>query len=148
MNRFTSQSARRILTPIVLLALCVDCGGSGHGGSSLGTPVPGVPSTQSSPIALSVTGDYLVNVNPDAGTISVFLPGTMSKVAEVTVGSDPESVAIHKSNPTAYVANADGVKMRIAAKVAEMSFEIIFEFPAQAGALLFIPIEGLLQVSV
>ena len=107
MNRFTSQVAGRVLTPVVLLALCVDCGGSGHGGSSGNTtPVPGVPSTQSSSIALSVDGNFLVNVNPDAGTVSVFQPAAMSKLAEITVGGDPQSVAIHPSQPRAYVANA------------------------------------------
>jgi YVTN family beta-propeller protein len=68
---------------------------------------PLVGPTHSSPIALAANDAFLVNVNPEADTISVFsvLPEP-TKLAEVTVGGDPSSVAIHPDSVTAYVANA------------------------------------------
>jgi len=63
---------------------------------------------QSSPIALSSNDHVLVNVNPDANTVSVFdVTGNAPlKIAEITVGVEPNSVAIHPSLPVAYVANS------------------------------------------
>jgi YVTN family beta-propeller protein len=63
---------------------------------------------QSSPIALTGDNRLLVNVNPDANTLSVFdVSGTAAvKLAEITVGTDPESVAVHPNGTLAYVANA------------------------------------------
>jgi len=61
---------------------------------------------QSSPIVLSCDGALLVNVNPDANSITVFdatLP-TLGQLAEIPVGRDPRSVAV--LGPTAFVANA------------------------------------------
>src|SRR5262245_11039580 len=51
---------------------------------------------QSSPIALTVDDSKLVNVNPEANTISVFDTSSsmLVKLGEVKVGRDPESVAI------------------------------------------------------
>src|SRR5262245_33448424 len=51
---------------------------------------------QSSPIALTVDDSKLVNVNPEANTISVFdtSSSVLVKLGEVKVGRDPESVAI------------------------------------------------------
>src|SRR5437870_3437541 len=62
--------------------------------------------TQSSPIALGKSDKYLVNVNPDANTVTVFqqLPHRLKKFGEIAVGRDPSSVAI--KSQTAYVANA------------------------------------------
>src|SRR5262249_59535965 len=48
------------------------------------------------PIAIAQNDAYLVNVNPDVDTITVF--GQLSapaKLAEIPVGRDPTSVAIH-----------------------------------------------------
>src|SRR5262245_15074425 len=62
--------------------------------------------SQSSPIALGKGDKYVVNVNPEADTITVFqqVGHGLKKHGEVAVGGDPESVAI--SGQTAYVANA------------------------------------------
>src|SRR5215813_742557 len=51
---------------------------------------------QSSPIALTADDSKLVNVNPEANTISVFDTSSsmIVKLGEVKVGRDPESVAI------------------------------------------------------
>ena len=61
---------------------------------------------QSSPVAVSCDGALLVNVNPDANSITVFdaTQPTLVKIAEIPVGHDPRSVAVLGS--TAFVANA------------------------------------------
>jgi len=106
MTRATLRNALRNLPSTVLLVfLWASCGGGGSSGGGT-PPQPGLPSTQSSSIALSKSGDFLVNVNPDVDTISVFQPTSLAKLAEVAVGGDPQSVVIHESTPTAYVANA------------------------------------------
>ena len=63
---------------------------------------------QSSPIALSSNDRVLVNVNPDANTVSVFdvTTNVPDKIAEINVGVEPNSVAIHPTVPVAYVANS------------------------------------------
>lgn len=64
-------------------------------------------STQSSPIAIGANGQTLLNVNPESDTVTVFNASTSSptKVAEINVGGEPVSVAIHSNDQTAYVAN-------------------------------------------
>ena len=51
---------------------------------------------QSAPIAITSDDSTLVNVNPEANTISVFdtSSSTLVKLGEVKVGRDPESVAV------------------------------------------------------
>jgi YVTN family beta-propeller protein len=65
---------------------------------------------QSSPIALAPNDHVLVNVNPDANTISVFdvTGNTPLKTAEINVGVEPNSLAIHPNGTVAYVANSFG----------------------------------------
>lgn len=62
---------------------------------------------QSSPIALSADGKLLVNVNPDAGTLSVFsvTAKIVQKTQEIPSGQEPVSVAITPDNKRAFVAN-------------------------------------------
>ena len=52
---------------------------------------------QSGPIALSDGGGFLLNVNPDANSVSLFdVSGDqLTKAAEIPVGHDPSSVTIH-----------------------------------------------------
>ncbi len=63
---------------------------------------------QSTPIAIGFLESRLVCVNPDQDTISLFDPATPSptKLAEIAVGAEPNSVAIQPSVPFAYVANS------------------------------------------
>jgi YVTN family beta-propeller protein len=63
---------------------------------------------QSSPIALTNNNARLVNVNPDNNTISVFdaTSDTLPLIGTVAVGGEPNSVAVHPNNTTAYVANS------------------------------------------
>src|SRR5262245_5991193 len=75
--------------------------------------IPAVP-TQSSPIALAQNQQFLVNVNPDSDTLTVFVPnngrngGNLPvKLAEIPVGDRPTSVAVTPDSRTAYVANGN-----------------------------------------
>lgn len=63
---------------------------------------------QSSTIALTGNNQLLVNVNPDINTITLVDVSTDMPVlvAQVPVGRDPSSVAIHPNNTTAYVSGA------------------------------------------
>jgi len=88
----------------LLLTVLVGCNNNDHDNN--GVPQPGLPSTRSSSIALSKSGNFLVVANPDVNTISVFQPTTLAKLGEITVGTAPESVAVHESVPTAFVANS------------------------------------------
>ncbi len=63
---------------------------------------------QSSPIALSNDDYFLVNVNPEANTVTVYetySAAAPTKLAEIAVGREPSSVAIHPAWYSAYVAN-------------------------------------------
>ncbi len=70
--------------------------------------VPAVGPRQSSPIALTADDRLLVNVNPEANTITIFdvSTGAPVKLDEIEVGRDPNSVAIHPDGTKAYVANS------------------------------------------
>jgi cysteine-rich repeat protein/YVTN family beta-propeller protein len=63
---------------------------------------------QSSPIALGASDQRLVNVNPEANSISIFdlAYEPPLKLGEVLVGREPSSVAIHPNGYVAYVASA------------------------------------------
>jgi len=63
---------------------------------------------QSSPIALTDDDRFLVNVNPDANTITVFDVSSdqPEKLDEIEVGRDPSSVAIAPDGNRAFIANA------------------------------------------
>ena len=67
-----------------------------------------LPPTQSTPIALAPFNNTLVCVNPDSDTVSLFNTATASptKLAEIAVGAEPNSVAIHPDGTVAYVANS------------------------------------------
>jgi YVTN family beta-propeller protein len=63
---------------------------------------------QSSSIALTADDRTLVNVNPEANSISIFdvSGAALVKLDEVKVGRDPESVAVQPDGTLAYVANS------------------------------------------
>ena len=71
---------------------------------SFSPPIP----TQSSPIAIVHNGQFVVNVNPDADTITVVrpTPNKLIKIAEIGVGREPVSVAASSDDNTVFVANA------------------------------------------
>lgn len=68
---------------------------------------------RSTNIALSPDGGLLLNVNHDAGSLTVFEVGAggasgLSKLAEVGVGREPNCVAILPDGSEAFVTNSDG----------------------------------------
>jgi YVTN family beta-propeller protein len=63
---------------------------------------------QSSPVALTPDGRRLANLNPEAGTLTLFDVSADNPVrlAEFRVGGDPVSVAVDPTGATGYVANS------------------------------------------
>jgi len=78
------------------------------GSSALKPPAYTSGLLQSSPIALTDDGQYLVNVNPDTDSISVFNANAynLHKISEIGVGREPVSVAADRNNCRVFVANA------------------------------------------
>ena len=74
----------------------------GIGATSLARP------TQSSPIAISADDQLLANVNPDAGSVTLYKVGAAGPavIKEIKTGGDPSSVAISPNGKRVYVANA------------------------------------------
>lgn len=62
--------------------------------------------TTSSPITLSADGTLVWVVNPDDDSVSVLRADTNVVIKKITVGDEPQSVAVDPNNTFAYVANA------------------------------------------
>jgi YVTN family beta-propeller protein len=62
--------------------------------------------TTSSPIALSADNTLLWVVNPDDDSVSVINTATNTVLRKISVGDEPQSVAVDPNNTFAYVANA------------------------------------------
>ncbi|HEU4418117.1 MAG TPA: YncE family protein, partial [Planctomycetota bacterium] len=103
-RRLTRIAAFSLLPSALLLAVLAGCNDDDNDNRDV--PQPGLPSTQSSSIALTESGNFLVVANPDTNSISVFQPTTLAKLGEIVVGPGPESVAVHEGIPTAYVASS------------------------------------------
>ena len=70
--------------------------------------------TYSSPIALSQDNSLVWVVNPDDDSVSVISTATNQKVANnISVGDEPQSIALDPNNQFAYVANAAGNSVSI-----------------------------------
>jgi YVTN family beta-propeller protein len=63
-------------------------------------------STSSRPLALSVDNKLVWSVNPDDDSVSVIRTDANEVVTTITVGDEPQSVALTSDNRYAYVANA------------------------------------------
>jgi YVTN family beta-propeller protein len=74
---------------------------------------PGYRPTYSSPIAISVNDRLIWVVNPSDDSVSVIRPDTNTRLAKITVGDEPESIALTPDNQYAYVANAAGSSVTI-----------------------------------
>jgi YVTN family beta-propeller protein len=74
----------------------------------ISAPGRAAEATQSTPIALSADDRLLVNVNPDANSITLFdvTAEPLRTLAEVKVGREPSSVAVNADGTVAFVANA------------------------------------------
>ena len=64
--------------------------------------------THSSPIALSLNNRLLWSVNPADDSVSVFRTDSNVRLAKITVGDEPQSIALNADNTLAFVANAAG----------------------------------------
>ncbi len=64
--------------------------------------------TASSPIAISITDRLIWVVNPSDDSVSVIRPDNNTRLAKITVGDEPQSIALTPDNQWAYVANAAG----------------------------------------
>jgi len=64
--------------------------------------------TYSSPIAINPNDRLIWVVNPNDDSVSVIRPDNNTRLAKITVGDEPESIALTPDNQYAYVANAAG----------------------------------------
>lgn len=62
--------------------------------------------TYSSPIAISANDRLIWSVNPSDDSVSVIRPDNNTRLAKITVGDEPQSVALTPDGQYAYVANA------------------------------------------
>lgn len=96
-----------------LLALLVGCGTpttSGGGATEVFLKRPSKSGT------IAITGDdkYVVQVNPEDKSISIFRTSDDVRTAKLEVGNEPSSVVIHPDNKTAFVSlRADAKVVRV-----------------------------------
>jgi YVTN family beta-propeller protein len=64
--------------------------------------------TYSSPIAISQNDRLIWVVNPSDDSVSVIRPDNNTRIAKITVGDEPQSIALAPTGQYAYVANAAG----------------------------------------
>jgi len=69
--------------------------------------------TSSSPIAISLNDRLIWAVNPSDDSVSVIRPDNNTRLAKITVGDEPQGVALTPNNQYAYVANAAGNSVTI-----------------------------------
>ena len=97
---------------VCLLALLLVSAASAIAGNTSAGPSPHRPDavytepTTSSPIALSNDKAFVWVVNPDEDSVSVINAGTDALVFRLTVGDEPQSIALDPDGEYAYVANA------------------------------------------
>ena len=115
---------------------------------ALGAPGLAEAQNQSTPIALGLSDTRLVCVNPDADTISLFDTASASpvKLAEIGVGAEPNSVAIHPNGLTAYVANSVGGTVSVVNLATQQTTSTI-PVGAEPQALVLSPNGSLLYVA-
>jgi YVTN family beta-propeller protein len=65
-------------------------------------------STYSSPIAISADNQLVWSVNPNDNSVSVIRTDTNAIIDNITVGTEPQSIALDPNNQFAYVADAAG----------------------------------------
>jgi YVTN family beta-propeller protein len=61
--------------------------------------------SKSSAIAVSNNDKYVIQVNPEDDSISIFATSSDTRLAKLSVGDEPFSVVIHPDDKTAFVAN-------------------------------------------
>lgn len=101
-------AAAGVLGLIALLGLIVAGGASAKKAPRIPVAVKVTPAgpTYSSPIAMSLDGKLVWSVNPTGDSVTVIRTDTNRIVGKVTVGNEPQSVALDPAGRYAYVANA------------------------------------------
>ena len=101
---------------LIVVGTLISCnsgtGGGGGGGGGQGA----ILKRPSKSGAIAITGDdkYVVQVNPENDSVTIFRVSSNEKVAEILVGKEPFSVVIAPDDKTAYVANRqDGTVMKL-----------------------------------
>ncbi len=119
----------RLMVGLGLVALLVGLSACDNGTPPNPPPATAVLKRASKSSAIAITGDdkYVVAVNPENDSISVFRSSDDTKTAELPVGDEPVSVVIHPDDNTAFVA------LRGEAKVVKISN--IRTSPALAGSV-------------
>jgi YVTN family beta-propeller protein len=82
-------------------------GGEIRGQITLNAPAYPRP-TYSSPIALSLNDRLIFAVNPSDDSVAVIRPDNNTRITNIPVGDEPESIALTPNGQYAYVANAAG----------------------------------------
>jgi YVTN family beta-propeller protein len=108
----------------------------------------------SSALAITEDGSLLLVVNPDSNSVSMIDPATGEKLAELTVGDDPRTVAL-EGNTRAYIANrgSDTVSVIVLASLTVVATIEVEHQPygvvvAPAGDFAFVANSGSDSVSV
>src|SRR5882672_3259070 len=69
--------------------------------------------TYSSPVAISADDTLIWVVNPADDSVSVIRPDNNTRITKITVGDEPQSIALTPNGQYAYVANAAGGSVTI-----------------------------------
>jgi YVTN family beta-propeller protein len=64
--------------------------------------------TYSSPVAISLNDRLIFAVNPSDDSVAVIRPDNNTRITKITVGDEPQSIALTPNGQHAYVANAAG----------------------------------------
>lgn len=96
-------------------AALLAAGGAAATAAPAPVPVKVTPSgpSSSSPIAMSRDGKLVWTVNPETDSVSVIRTDSNRVVARITVGDEPQSVALDPVGRYAYVANAASSSMTV-----------------------------------
>jgi len=93
-------------TLLVMTFIMVRGAVASQGELSIGPAAPFARPTYSSPIAISQNNALVWVVNPDDDSVSVIRTDTNAVIKKITVGDEPQSIALDPNNLFAYVANA------------------------------------------
>ncbi|MFI3119750.1 MAG: YncE family protein [Methylococcaceae bacterium] len=99
---------------------------------ALSTGAVNAEPSRSTNIAMTKDETHLINLNQDNQSVTIFKinasgsgADALKKVAEITVGSEPQCVAIKPDSSEAYITTADGSVVVIALAVGDSPFSVL-----------------------